>query len=400
MVSLPLSTFGARAKDLALLAELLGASDGDTRLVGGAVRDGLLGAKVADIDLATRLLPEDVTKRLQTAKIKVIPTGIAHGTVTAVLNGQPVEITTLRRDVSTDGRRATIAYTDDWQEDAARRDFTINALSADMITGEVNDYFTGLEDLKTRTVRFIGDSDARIKEDHLRILRFFRFHARFGGKVLHTESFEACVVHANSLMALSRERIADEVFKLLGLPDPLLTVWIMLDYGIFEPVLPEIDRTAHVALARLIERENEQGVPADAVRRLAALLPPDPALAYDVANRLRCSNQRRKRLELAAGRVPEDAARPQALAYWYGKEAAIDRLLLGDGDSSVLTNWTKPPFALSGKDVIARGIMPGPTVAAVLKAVEARWVEADFPEMAQLQLILTQEINLAQAKER
>ncbi len=400
MVKLPPSTFAGRAQDLALLADLLGAEAGETRLVGGAVRDGLLGHAMADIDLATRLLPEEVMKRLRAAKIKVIPTGIAHGTVTAVMSGLPIEITTLRRDVSTDGRRATIAYTDDWQEDAARRDFTINALSADMISGEVHDYFGGLDDLRHRTVRFIGDPQARIKEDHLRILRFFRFHARFGGEVFHTPSLEACVEQANSLMALSRERIADELFKLLALPDPVLTVWVMLDQGIFKPVLPEIAPKTHVVLARLIERERKQAVAGDPVRRLAALLPADPALAYDVANRLRCSNQRRKRLELAAGRVSDDAQNPRALAYWLGQDSAIDRLLLGDGDSSALAGWTKPNFNLSGKDVIASGIAVGPAVADVLKAVEARWVAAGFPEMAQLRQILAQEAKLAQPKER
>jgi poly(A) polymerase len=400
MVNLELAKLGNRQRDVALLASLLGGAEGHTRLVGGCVRDGLLGLPINDIDLATRLLPEEVMERLKAAKIKVIPTGLAHGTVTAVTHGHPVEITTLRRDVSTDGRHATIAYTDDWQEDAARRDFTINALSADMISGEVYDYFGGLDDLEARTVRFIGDANQRIKEDHLRILRFFRFHARFGSEAIDETSLNACATHANSLMALSRERIADELFKLLSLPNPAPTIQLMLDQGIFLPVLPEIGAEAPVALARLVEREQAQGVPGDPTRRLAALLPPDPDMAFDIANRLKCSNHRRKRLSLAAGRVDSDNEDTQALAYWLGPEAAIDRLLLGQGDSSGLLNWTKPTFPLSGKDVISSGIAPGPSVALVLKAVETRWVSSAFPEMAQIQQILTEEVKSAVVKER
>ncbi len=400
MVMLDSKALGDRQHDISRLAELLDGTNGQTRLVGGCVRDGLLNLAINDIDLATKLLPKDVMERLKAAKVKVIPTGLAHGTLTAVLSGHPYEITTLRRDVSTDGRRATIAYTDDWQEDAARRDFTINALSADMISGQVYDYFGGLDDLKARAVRFIGEPAARIKEDHLRILRFFRFHARFGSETLDTPSIEACVANANSLMALSRERIADELFKLLALPDPVLTVWVMIDTGIFQPVLPEIASKAHVALARLIEREKKQGIGPDPIRRLAAILPCNPDLAFDIANRLKFSNHRRKQLVLAASRCAEDADNPQALAYWIGPDGAIDRLLLGDGDSSVLLKWTKPMFSLTGKDVISAGISPGPAVAMVLKAVENRWVRSGFPEMAQLQRILAEEVKSAQVKER
>ena len=162
------------------LLKALGAAEGETRYVGGCVRDTLLGLEVSDVDLATTIAPEEVIARLEAARIKAVPTGLAHGTITAVSGGAPVEVTTLRRDVSTDGRRATVAFTEDWREDAARRDFTINALSADPLSGEVFDYFGGLADLEARKVRFIGEPLQRIAEDHLRILRFFRFHARFG----------------------------------------------------------------------------------------------------------------------------------------------------------------------------------------------------------------------------
>src|SRR5688572_9867228 len=208
-----------RRRGLPRLLRALGAAKGETRFVGGCVRDTLLDVEVNDIDLATRILPDRVMAKLQAAGIKAVPTGLAHGTVTAVANGRAVEVTTLRRDVATDGRRATIAYTENWQEDAARRDFTINALSADPASGEIFDYFGGIPDLKARRVRFIGDPLTRIAEDHLRILRFFRFHALFGAGEPDAAGLAACATRANDLMALSRERISDELLKLLGLAD-------------------------------------------------------------------------------------------------------------------------------------------------------------------------------------
>jgi poly(A) polymerase len=180
------------------------------RIVGGAVRDALLGLAVSDVDLATPLLPEDIVQRLETARIKAVPTGIDHGTITAVSDGRTFEITTLRRDVETDGRRATVAFSSDWQEDAARRDFTINALYADPDDGKIIDYFGGLADLESGLVRFIGDAGQRIAEDHLRILRLFRFHARFGKGPIDPDALSAARANASKLMALSRERIADE----------------------------------------------------------------------------------------------------------------------------------------------------------------------------------------------
>ena len=218
-----------RIRGMTRLLAALGAKEGLTRYVGGAVRDGLLGLPVNDVDLATRLEPDEVIRRLEEARIKAVPTGIEHGTITAVSDGHPFEITTLRTDVETDGRRATVAFTDDWKADAARRDFTINALFADPATGEVFDYFGGLDDLEQRHVRFIGDPLQRIAEDHLRILRFFRFHARFGQGEPDAAAVDACAQRANDLMALSRERIADELLKLLGMPDPASTVRVMLE---------------------------------------------------------------------------------------------------------------------------------------------------------------------------
>jgi poly(A) polymerase len=193
-----------RKRGMKRLLGALGADQGLTRYVGGAVRDDLLGLPVSDIDLATRIPPDQVIERLEKAKIKAVPTGIDHGTITAVSDGQPVEITTLRRDVSTDGRRATVAFTDDWKEDAARRDFTINALSADPLSGELFDYFGGLADLERRHIRFIGDPLQRIAEDHLRILRFFRFHARFDAGEPDAAALDACAERANDLWPIRR----------------------------------------------------------------------------------------------------------------------------------------------------------------------------------------------------
>jgi len=369
-----------RRRGVTRLLEALGADEGLTRYVGGAVRDELLGLAVNDIDLATRIRPDEVVERLEAAGIKAVPTGIEHGTVTAVSEGQPVEVTSLRRDVSTDGRRATVAFTDDWQEDAARRDFTINALSADPKTGEIFDYFAGLDDIRARRVRFIGEPLARIAEDHLRILRFFRFHARFGSGAPDAEALDACTARANDLMALSRERIADELLKLLGLPDPAPTVRIMLDRAILKPVLPEIEAPALALLERVIAAEREARIGPDALRRFSALLPPDPLLAAKIAARLKLSNRARKRLNCAADR--QLGANPEALAYRVGVECAVDRLLLAGeaARAASLSGWRTPRLPIGGGTLIARGIVEGPAVARTLRQIEDRWVEAGFPQ--------------------
>jgi poly(A) polymerase len=364
--------------DLARLADIIGAGQGESRYVGGAVRDTLLGIHVADIDIATRLLPDAVMARLKRAGIRVVPTGIAHGTVTAVLDSGPIEITTLRRDVSTDGRHATIAFSTDWQEDAARRDFTINALYADPVTGAIHDYFGGLDDLAARRVRFIGNALTRIAEDHLRILRFFRFLARFGDTP-DPEGLAACIERANDLMALSRERVAAELLKLLVAPRAAETVALMHANGIFTPVLPEIEPTGVEALARLIATEAAAGLAPDPVRRLTALLPGDPRVVEGVAARLRLSNAQRKRMASATG--PLDDA-PQPLAWRLGGETATDRLLMaGDADSArSISGWTPPVLPVSGGTLIDMGLTRGPDVAAALRRVERRWLDEGFPD--------------------
>jgi poly(A) polymerase len=376
-MKLPKASWQKREGMKALLAAL-DAKGGSTRYVGGCVRDTLLGLPVSDVDLATRLPPQAVMERLATARIKAVPTGIAHGTVTAVVAGKPVEVTTLRRDVATDGRRATIAYTDDWREDAARRDFTINALFADPSTLEVHDYFGGEQDLEARRVRFIGDPLTRIAEDHLRILRFFRFFARFGAGEADAEGLAACTARANDLMALSRERIADELIKLLALPEPVEAVGLMVDHGILKPVLPEIGGVER--LARLVAREAEAGVAPHPLRRLAALLPPNAATAAAVAARLRLSNRAARRLVAAAD--PDREIRPEILAYRIGAEEAVDRILLGDGDPSAtadLDGWQRPRLRVGGGDLIGMGLEAGPVVARTLQAIEREWAESGFP---------------------
>lgn len=368
------------------LAAVIAALNGQVRLVGGVVRDTLAGVATKDIDLATPLGPEAVIAALKAAGLKAVPTGLAHGTVTAVAEGRPFEITTLRRDVATDGRHAEVAFTDDWREDAARRDFTINALYADPVTGEVFDYFGGLADLEAGIVRFIGAPLQRIAEDHLRILRFFRFHARFGSGGPDAASLSACQTRANDLMALSRERIAMELLALLALPNPAPTLALMIESGIFVPVLPEIADAAPVT--HLVTREAEAGIAPDALRRLCALIAPDPALAEDIANRLKLSNAQRKRMIAVAARAAEDASAPRALAYWQGVEVAIDRLLLGNGDPRPLMDWTPPRFPINGGAIVARGVQAGPEVARILQSAERQWVAEGFPEAARAEAIV------------
>jgi poly(A) polymerase len=374
---------------MARLLDALGADRGLTRYVGGAVRDDLLGLRVNDVDLATALRPEDVLGRLEAAGIKAVPTGIDHGTVTAVSSGQPVEVTTLRRDVSTDGRRATVAFTDDWAEDAARRDFTINALSADPASGAVFDYFGGLEDLQRRRVRFIGDPIERIAEDHLRILRFFRFHARFGRGSPDSAALEACTKRANDLMALSRERIADELLKLLAVEDPSPTVKVMLDRAILMPVLPEIDPQAANSLEALVAAEREAGIDPDPLRRLTALLPRRPELADTIAARLKLSNKERKRVACAAGPGAGDI--PRASAYRNGVACAVDRLLLASRSSEAreVAAWTPTRLPIGGGALIKRGLAEGPIVSRALRQIEDRWVEAGFPTGSAFEAIVS-----------
>ena len=360
------------------LDRLVAAIDG-ARFVGGSVRDTLLGIPVADIDIATPLPPETVLVRLKESAIKSVPTGLKHGTITAVLADGPVEVTTLRRDVDTDGRHAVVAFTDDWREDAARRDFTINALYADPASGRVFDYFGGLADLEAGLVRFIGDPYARIAEDHLRILRFFRFLARFGNEP-DAAGLDACTARAKDLMALSRERIADELLKLLVAKDAVKVVALMIERGIFAPVLPEI--VSADRLAMLAEREAATGTPPNAIRRLASLLTGD---IDSVGARLKFSNAQRQRLTRIATHAGDE--NPRALGFRIGTEQATDVLLLSDralGEVTELQGWEPPALPIGGGAIVARGVKAGPDVARLLGEVCEQWIAEGFPDAARV----------------
>jgi len=366
------------------------------RFVGGCVRDAVLGREVNDIDIATPDPPETVMALLARAGIKAVPTGVEHGTVTAVVDGAHFEVTTLRRDVETHGRRATVAFTDDWREDAARRDFTINAMFC-APDGTVDDPFGGLADLRAGRVVFVGNPDRRIQEDHLRLLRFFRFHARYGCGGPDALGLRAAVAHAAKLATLSGERIRDELLKLLLTPRAGITLEVMTGHRILAAVLPQATRGDR--LVALIAREDGAGVPGDALRRLAALLDTDAAGAVTAAERLRLSRRARKRLlALAQPPVPAaadmDARALRAAIYKRGGEEVRDLVLLdaaardaagggpgaGDLDAALdrAAKWTPPAFPLSGADVKAAGVPPGPRVGAVLRAVEDWWLDRDM----------------------
>ncbi len=379
-----------RRPGLDRLTAALDAAHGHARWVGGAVRDSLLGLPVADLDLATSFAPEDVVRRLAAAGIRSVPTGIAHGTVTAIADGTVVEVTTLRRDVSTDGRHAVVAFSDDWREDAARRDFTMNALYADPLTGEIFDWFGGLQDLAARRVRFIGDPYRRIAEDHLRILRFFRFHARFGDAI-DDAGLAACTARANDLMALSRERIAAELLKLLVAPGAVAVVTLMEARGIFRPVVPEIDADGVARFKDLAVSEAAAHVAADSIRRLAALVAPEAAEA--VGARLKLSNADRKRLIQATGGIGDEG--PLALGYRAGIEGAVDRLLLAGGDPRPLLGWERPTLPIGGGALVARGLGKGPDVARTLRAIEDRWIAEGFPAAGRVAAIADDEVAQA-----
>jgi poly(A) polymerase len=376
---LPTPDWAQTPEGLALLAAL-DAPAGDTRLVGGAVRDALIGVAGADIDLATRLTPQQTIERVRAAGLKAIPTGLAHGTITAVGKSITAEVTTLRRDVATDGRHAEVAFTDDWRADASRRDFTINALYAALPGGQISDFFGGLEDIKARRVRFIGTPLQRIAEDHLRILRFFRFSARFAD-VVDADGLAACTARANDLMALSRERIALELRGILALPDPLAIMTLMIEQGIWLPVIPEFGPERLSVLVRTIAAEAASGVLADWRRRLAALLPAPVTDA--VTGRLRLSNADRARVAAAA--VPQLDHELLAQAWAIGAEAVVDRLLIAGVTGLEVAQhaaWVRPRLPASGRDLIARGVLPGPEVARRLGAFERAWVAAGFPQDA------------------
>jgi poly(A) polymerase len=387
-VALPPSLSGAA---VGRVLDALRRGGAEARFVGGCVRDTILGRPVRDVDLATDARPEAVMGLLRAAGIAAVPTGIAHGTVTAVADGTPVEVTTLRRDVETDGRRAVVDFTDDWREDAARRDFTMNALSLSP-DGTVHDFFGGVADARAGRVLFVGDPETRIREDVLRILRFFRFQAHYGRAAPDAAALAACRRLAPLLPRLSGERVRAELLRLLEAPDPAPVWRLMAQEGVLAPLLPEAAGIRRLDALAGLERAGSAAP--DPLRRLAALLPRSGATALDVAARLRLSGRERDRLALLAEPpLPVDPASPGAgnrrVLHRLGTGRFIDLVLLeaasrGLDRGSVepvlaaAAAWRPVSFPLAGRDLLARGVPPGVAMGRLLKDLEAWWEEHDY----------------------
>ena len=365
------------ASSLQSLFRIIAAAGGEARVAGGAVRNALLGEDVTEVDVATTLDPEAVTRAFIAAGYHVHPTGIDHGTVTVVIDGQPYEVTTLRHDVETDGRRARVAFTSDWEADAQRRDFTMNALYCDA-AGRISDFVDGRRDIARRKVVFVGDAAQRIREDYLRVLRFFRFHARFGAGEPDATGLAACTSHRKGLDILSGERIRQEMFKLLAAPGAVATLKLMAARGIL----------AHLLLYtedwKVLER-----IGPDPVLRLSVLA----RRPQDVRERWRLSNAEAGRIETIAAETPPDPAlRPQeqrAVLYQLGADAWRDLVRVArarDGRSderwtellALPERWPTPKLPVSGKDLLQRGLTPGPQIGETLKRLEDWWVASDF----------------------
>jgi poly(A) polymerase len=387
---------------LVRVLSLLNSDGGEARVAGGAVRNSLMGLPVADIDIATTLPPQDVVERAKAADIKAVPTGIEHGTVTLVIGGKPFEVTTLRRDVVTDGRHAEVMFGTDWQTDAERRDLTINALYATQ-DGTVIDLVNGLPDIESRTVRFIGDAAKRIAEDHLRILRFFRFFALYGSGRPDAEGLKACARAKDKLGRLSAERVWSETKKLLGAPDPGRALLWMRQAGVLSEILPETEKWGIDAMPGLIEAEKAFGWQPDALLRLAAIVPPDRERLRALAERLRLSKAEAAVLDgwAAAPEIAPKLAETafDRLLYRNGPKGLSMRLRLalasararGLGDTDALAfaglcqrllaraeKWQKPAFPLTGADVLAAGVPAGPDVGTMLARIEDEWVGGNF----------------------
>ncbi|HEX2801275.1 MAG TPA: CCA tRNA nucleotidyltransferase [Phenylobacterium sp.] len=366
------------------------------RFVGGCVRNALIGKAVSDIDIATRLEPQAVIAALAAAKLKAVPTGVEYGTVTAISGGQPFEITTLRRDVATDGRRAVVAFTDDWGEDARRRDFTLNALYARRDGTVLDPTGHGVADARAGRIVFVGEPEDRLREDYLRILRFFRFLAWYGKGEPDAAALAACLALRDQIATLSAERISKELLKLLAADDPRATVGLMARGGVLAAVLPPPPDLAR--FEGLVAIEDGQLFETDAVLRLAALLPDDPAAALKTAERLRLSHAERDRLAAALSPTPElkswlSPREIRRLLYRLGPAAFRDRAKLAwaraertaatpqwRGLIALGEGWTAPIFPLTGADVMAAGVPRGALVGQVLREVEDWWIDQDFPD--------------------
>lgn len=372
----------------AVMAALEAAGGPDcARFVGGCVRNALIGAPVADVDIATTLKPEETDRAIRAAGLKAVPTGIAHGTVTAVSERQPFEITTLRRDVSTDGRNATVAFTDDWAEDAARRDFRLNALYADSEGRVFDPTGQGVADAAAGRIVFVGDPETRIREDYLRILRFFRFFAWYGRGEPDAAALAACRALASGMTRLSAERVSKELMTLLAAPDPRVAMAAMTGAGVLAQTLPEAE------MGPVFEAAVEQGT--DPVIRLMILLPGDERIVREASGRLRLSNAIRDRLAgaaLAAPAVSLAMSDPEvrAAVYRFGARAVADALCrrmaerpaqVDDGRRllALAGGWRRPSMPVGGRELARLGVEPGPETGRLLKAFEAGWIADDFP---------------------
>ncbi|MBZ9843173.1 CCA tRNA nucleotidyltransferase [Mesorhizobium sp. CA5] len=374
----------------------------EARVAGGAVRNALIGQPVADIDIAATTVPEETVRRAEAAGFKTVPTGIEHGTITVIAGGKPYEVTTLRADVETDGRRAKVIFGRDWKADAERRDFTINALYAEA-DGTVVDLVGGVADIEARRLRFIGDAEARIREDYLRILRFFRFFAWYGDGRPDAEGLKACARLKDGLARLSAERVWSELKKLLSAPDPSRALLWMRQAGVLTAVLPESEKWGIDAIHGLVKTGKDLGWAADPVLRLEAIVPPDAVRMKTLGERLRLSNDEAGRLRHWALTIAPDAKATEtelAKKLYYGdRNGYIDRIRLAlaaartravednqammeAGGFSRLLNftlkWEKPVFPIKGADLTAFGASPGPKLGATLKNLEKEWVESGF----------------------
>jgi poly(A) polymerase len=377
-------------------ARVLGILNGngeEARVVGGAVRNALLKIPIGDVDIATTALPAEVIRRAKAAGIKSVPTGIDHGTVTLIVDAHPFEITTLREDTETFGRKAKVAFGRDWIADAERRDFTINGMSVDA-AGVVHDHVGGLEDIGAKRVRFIGDPDGRIAEDYLRILRFFRIHAAFGAGEPDRAGYRACIRARAGLAQLSAERVRMEMLKLMVAEGAVAATTAMADAGLLLPIFGGI--TYIGPLATMVSAERSLGLEPDGIRRLGALAVAVTEDARRVSIRLRLSNAEAKALDSMGHRwwrlAGMDEAKARRRLYRLGEDRYRDRLMLawarsGDAANSphwrelaaLPERWRAPKFPLKAADFIARGIAEGPTLGQILALAEDAWLAADFP---------------------
>ena len=377
----------------------------EARIIGGAVRNALMGRPIADIDFATTAAPETVLRLAAAARIKVVPTGIDHGTLTLVVHGQPFEVTTLREDISTDGRRAAVRFGSDWEADARRRDFTVNALSVDA-DGMVHDPLGGYDDIVARRIRFIGAAEQRIAEDRLRILRFFRFNAEYGRGAVDAAGLAATTRARNELRELSAERVGQEMRRLITAPRAAEMLGVMQEAGILTIVLGGIGTVA--TLARLAAFEEASGMAPDPTLRLAALACRIEEDVLRIGVHLRLANAERDRMlaALAAARAvtpPPDERGARLALYRHGAAAYADGVALAAAWSGAESDvrwgqlmalpkrWPAPRFPLTGRDIIGHGVEAGPAVGALLRAVEDWWIERDFaPDEAELRRRLQQ----------